>query len=422
MLWNMNLLIKKKKTFFFSLFIFIISSLFINGFAYSQSDTSISNSCGSYSGCENLSCSDYIACLNKKNSDALAQDNTLSSQIAIMDSQIRLTEARIEANKREILDLTLDIDTATKKILTLSESLDKITGVLLNRIVATYEVGTIQPLEILLSSNNASNFLARLNYLRIVQAHDKRLIYDVQQAKNDYTNQKDIYEAKKKKVEDLKIQLEAYTNQLNQEKATEQDLLVQTQGKEEVYQNLLAQAKAQLAAFSNFTAGAASILSNQTVCDDGWSGCYYNQRDSQWGTLALNNTQYSIAGDGCLMTSMAMIYTHYGHKSVTPISINSNSNNFASYFPAYLKYTITADGATSNRVGAIIDNTLSSGDPVVVGISYDGGPVPDHFVVLISGSGGNYKMNDPFVPNGHNISFTDHYSIGSIREINKVIF
>ena len=184
---------------------------------------------------------------------------------------------------------------------------------------------------------------------------------------------------------------------------------------------MLLQARAQLAGFSRFVAsqGGASILSNQTVCDD-W-GCYYNQRDSQWGNTALNNTQYSIASDGCLMTSMAMVYTHFGHKSVTPLTINGNSNNFASYEPAYLNRTIVADGASSTRVGTSIDNELSAGRPVIVGVSYDGGPVSDHFVVLISGSGGSYQMNDPFTPNGHNIPFTDKYSIGSIREMDKVV-
>jgi len=119
------------------------------------------------------------------------------------------------------------------------------------------------------------------------------------------------------------------------------------------------------------------------------------------------------------MTSMAMVYTHYGHKGVTPLTINSNPNNFASYYPAYLKYTISADGATSSRVGAQVDGELSAGRPVVVGISYDGGPLPDHFVVLISGSGGSYQMNDPFTPNGHNIAFTSKYPVGSIREMTK---
>ncbi len=361
-------------------------------------------------------------CLEAKVNNLKGQAKTLSSQIVIMDSQIRLTEARIEANKREILDLTLDIDTATKKISTLSDSLNRITEVLLNRIVATYQTGKIQPLEILLSSVDASNFFARLNYLRIAQVHDKKLIYDVQQAKNDYANQKEIFENKKKKVESLKKQLEAYTNQLSQEKQTKQDILTQTQGSEVNYQRILAETKEQLASFSRFVTsqGGASILSAQTVCDD-W-GCYYNQRDGQWGNNALNGTQYTLASDGCLVTSMAMLYTHYGYKDVNPQSINSVSSNFAGIPPALLKYSITANGASSQRIGAEIDSILSSGHPVVIGISYDKGNLADHFLVLVSGSGGNYVMNDPFTPNGHNISFRDRYPEARIVQINKVIF
>ena len=86
-----------------------------------------------------------------------------------------------------------------------------------------------------------------MNYLRIAQAHDKRLIYDVQQAKNDYTNQKDIYEAKKKKIESLKLQLEAYSKSLEQQKIAKQQLLIATQADEATYQQLLAQARAERA-------------------------------------------------------------------------------------------------------------------------------------------------------------------------------
>ena len=188
-----------------------------------------------------------VTCLENKVQDLKGQTKTLSSQISIMDSQIRLTEARIEANRREILDLTLDIDTATKKISTLSDSLNRITGVLLNRIIATYQAGKVQPLEMLLSSRDASNLLARLNYLRIAQVHDKRLIYDVQQAKNDYVNQKDIFEAKKKKIESLKLQLETYSESLGQQKIAKQQLLIATQSDEATYQQLLAQARAERA-------------------------------------------------------------------------------------------------------------------------------------------------------------------------------
>lgn len=349
-----------------------------------------------------------------------SQADTLSSQISTMDNQIKLTEYRIADTEQQITDLSLDIDSATKRMTNLETSLGKVTKTLLNRIVATYQMGSAQPMQVLITSNDVSDLVSRANYLRIVQEHDKKLLYDTQQARNDYANQKQIFEDKKKQIEGLKTQLEAYNTQLDQQKASEQKLLTETQGDEENYQRLLSAARAQLAGFSQFAViqGGATLLSNQTVCDD-W-GCYYNQRDSQWGATALNGTRYSIASDGCLMTSMAMVYTHYGHKDVTPLTINSNPNNFASYEPAWLLKTIVANGVTASRASSSIDSELSAGRPVIVGISYDGGPLPDHFVVLISGSGGNYNMNDPFTPNGHNIPFSDKYSVGSIREIDKV--
>ncbi len=197
--------------------------------------------------CDDKQGQEKVTCLENKVNDLKSQTKTLSSQISIMDSQIKLTEARIETNKREILDLTLDIDTATKKISSLQDSLNKITEVLLKRIVATYEAGSVHPLEMLLSSRDASNLLTRLNYLRIAQAHDKKLIYDVTQAKNDYSNQREIFEAKKKKVEYLKLQLEAYSKNLEQQKIAKQQLLIATQADEATYQQLLAQARAERA-------------------------------------------------------------------------------------------------------------------------------------------------------------------------------
>ena len=342
----------------------------------------------------------------------------MSSQIAVLDSQINLTELRIESNKQQITDLTLDIDTADKKIDGLQKSLENLSRVLINRIKSTYVVGSTQPFQILLSSNDASNFLKRLNYLKIAQQHDKKLIVETTQAKSDYENQKDILEDKKKQIESLRKQLEAYSAELDGQKQSKQRLLAETRGSEATYQQLLAQAKAQLAGFQRFVTsqGGASILSNQTVCD-GW-GCYYNQRDSQWGNNSLNGTKYTLASDGCLVTSMAMVYTHLGKKGVIPQTINSNPSNFASYYPAYLNKTISADGMTTSRVYATIDSELSSGRPVIIGI----GAGPDHFVVFISGSNGDYTMHDPFVPNGHNIKFTDHYSISNINSIEKVSY
>ncbi len=195
-------------------------------------------------------------------------------------------------------------------------------------------------------------------------------------------------------------------------------LLAQTKSQESNYQKLLAAAQKELDSYSSFTqnAGGVGLLPHQTVCD-GW-GCYYNQRDSLWGGYPLNGTKYSLAGDGCLVTAMAMVITHYGYRDVTPLTINSNSSNFASYYPAFLLYTISAGAATATRVASTVDAILGTGNPVVVGLHAYGGT---HFVVLVSGSRGNYVMRDPYIANGNDISFAAHYTVRSIFNITKVV-
>lgn len=405
-----------QKKIIFSVFLIVLTvflSVSLSLLAFAQTDTPAPTSVPNTSALQ-----DQIHQYEQKIADLQGQEKTLSSQIAIMDNQVKLTEARIADAKVKIANLEKDIEITKGKVKGLEKNINFSTKALLGRIAATYQVGSSGPWEIFLTSNNISNFFTRLKYLRIVQAYDKKTIYAAEQAKNDYSNQKAIYEGKQAEAEALSKKLQNYTAQLEDEKKGKQALLLDTKGSESNYQRLLAQAKAQLEGFSKFASsqGGASLLSGQTSCDD-W-GCYYNQRDSSWGALSLNNTQYTIASDGCLVTSMAMIYTHYGYKNVNPVSINSNPSNFASYYPAYLKYSISANGISSQRVGAVIDSILSSGHPVVVGINAYGGT---HFVVLKSGSNGNYVMNDPFVPNGKNINFTDHYSVGSIFEIDKVV-
>lgn len=212
--------------------------------------------------------------------------------------------------------------------------------------------------------------------------------------------------------------LAAQQQSLVQTVQSKSQLLAQTNAQESTYEQLLAAAEAELNSFSAFTqnAGGSKLLGNETQCDS-W-GCYYSQRDAAWGSLPLNGTRYTLASDGCLVTAMAMVMTHYGYRNVTPATINSNPNNFAAYYPAYLLSTISADGVTATRRAAYIDATLATGNPVIVGLRAYGGT---HFVVLVSGSRGNYIMKDPYVQNGNDIPFADHYSLRSIYAIARVV-
>ncbi len=246
-LCSMNLL---KKLFIFSICLLVL----IFSSAYSLAETTptpipSSSTAATIPECaeQKLNNDQCVEYLKNKISEKEGEKKTLSSQIGVIDNQIKLTEYQIASTQEQITDITLDIDTATKKISGLEKSLNELVEVLINRVVATYEVGTIQPLQILLTSSDASDFLSRLNYLKRAQAHDKQLIYQTQQAKVDYANQKEIFEEKKAKVEALKIQLEQYTNQLAQDKKNKQALLEVTKNDEARYQRLLEQAQAERA-------------------------------------------------------------------------------------------------------------------------------------------------------------------------------
>lgn len=361
-----------------------------------------------------------IAEYQQKLADLGNQKKSLSSQIQQMDTQIALTELTIQQSEQKITETQNEIDKLGSRIDNLDTSLSTLSKLLLQRIVIGYKTPHVSVFELLLNSESMADLTNQIKYQQTAQNSNQKLLVQVQEAKSNYEEQKALREQKKVELDLLVKSLNNQKASLVTQQAQKEQLLTETNNDEATYQSLLSQAEAQLKSFGQFVAnrGGSSILSNQTVCDD-W-GCYYNQRDAQWGNASLNGTGYTIASDGCLVTSMAMVYTHFGHRGVTPLTINSNPFNFASYYPAYLNRTIVADGTTSTRIGAAIDSELSSGRPVVVGISYDGGPLPDHFLVLISGSNGNYKMNDPYTANGHDIPFTDHYSVGSIREIDRI--
>jgi len=149
----------------------------------------------------------------------------------------------------------------------------------LHRIPEAYKRAVAPQFGILLFSSNLSDFIDRAAYLQAVQKEDAALVYQVKATQNSYNDSKKLREDKKTQLDQVQKQLEAQSQQLAQQKQAKDSLLAQTQGQEAIYQQLLAAAKAQLAGFSSFASnqGGATILSNQTVCDD-------------WGVIIINGT------------------------------------------------------------------------------------------------------------------------------------
>jgi peptidoglycan hydrolase CwlO-like protein len=370
---------------------------------------SCSDSCSDQNSCQEVinECTKQITTLQ-------SQANTLKNQIAQFDAQIRLTTVKITETQNKINQLGGRIDQ-------LKVSVDSLTQAYNARVVETYKLSRFENGFIfILSATDIADATSRFHYLEKIQAEDQNLLKRLQEAQTNYENEKVDQETLQKELQTQKVNL-------NSQKAAKNSLLSATKNDEAKYQSLLSQAKAQLAAFSSFVArqGGASILSGQTKCND-W-GCYYNQRESEWGNMGLGGSSYSVANYGCLVTSVSMIANHYG-KDIKPNNIAASSDAFVPG-TGYLYHTFSVNGvsisltAVTSNVMSKLDSELAAGRPVIAGL-YSG---PDHFVVITRKEGDSYIMRDPFIENGagsdgNGRPLTDKYNVSNITSLRLVSF
>jgi len=198
------------------------------------------------------------------------QKKTLANEIAYFDSQINLTELKIqnsiaEIDKRTKLleQLISDIAGLQIRINTLSESIDYQRNVLGERVRARYKSGLDSPFYVLFGSTTLDTLVKKTEYLKVMQVQDQLLLDEMERTKAAYTQQKDLFEEKKAETEKLKANLElekanleTYRIDLDGQKAAKQSLLQKTQNDEAKFQELLADARRELAQI----VGAATVL------------------------------------------------------------------------------------------------------------------------------------------------------------------
>jgi len=125
------------------------------------------------------------------------------------------------------------------------------------------------------------------------------------------------------------------------------------------------------------------------------------QGNSVWGGDALGDTPGTLAGEGCAVSSAAMVLAHHG-MDVDPGRLNKFLRTHKGYEGAgWLRWESAADyspglvekayeGAPSY---ALIDWNLFHGNPVIVRIRLQSGIT--HFVVIVGKRGFDYLIRDP---------------------------
>ena len=190
---------------------------------------------------------DCIEVLSQKISELSNEKKTLTSQIAQFDTQIQLTQLKIRDAQATIDQLEKEINVLGFRIDYVTENIGKLEVLVKKRIVATYQQSFVSNLELVLSSNDFSDLILRVQYLKEVQENDRRILASLNQTRSNYANQKDDREAKQAQIEENKKKLLGLKSSLDTQKTEKQTFLTITKNDETRYQRLLAQAQAEQA-------------------------------------------------------------------------------------------------------------------------------------------------------------------------------
>lgn len=341
------------------------------------------------------------------------QQTTLQKQIEIIDTEQERNRQQIESTQKKLITLEEETGKLEREIEGKESSIKYQKAMLSGLMQAYYERHQEGTLKIVLLNSNFSNILSQADYLNHSSEKMSESLYALQEIRSDLQVKQDDLAQKKEEHEKLQEELEDKKSSLQDNEAKKQSLLVQTQGEETKYQQLLARVEAQKLELFDF--GTASNLDDVIKSVDSYkkpdkkywdSNNFYLQWDSRWGNKKIGGTKYLMKDFGCAVTSVAMAYQFDG-KNYTPQTVLSSAG-----FTSQALIFWPSGWLRSSFNSSIIDSKLKSGEVVIAHIKK--GSTAGHFVV-IHHKPTDFKSIDDYVV--HDPYFGANLYLGTSRSL-----
>lgn len=359
------------------------------------------------------------------------QITALEGVLADLNSQLLTNTAHLSDQQHQLDTLVAKLDALTVQLNETQARLDERQAAFAAEVRVLDKVEYRSPLGLLLTSHDFGQFLQRLTGIRqvadgthqaAIQLKSDRDLLTAQRAELDRERAQQAQvvaaiEAQRAALQqeyDLQAsatsQLYALRGQLGQEQA---QLIVESNSVTGQIQD----AEAQLASLLAFAQGQGGDIVAPEYLSDGW-GNYYNQRDARWGNVYLGQSGYEVWQIGCLVSSVAMVNSHFGYPSVTPGVIAANPANFTPDGLLY-NFALNVPGhpamINNSPSKAWIDSILDQGGTVIVGMFISTGGT--HFVVLVGRNGPNdYWIDDPWEEDAMHVSYLGSPVTGPIYD------
>lgn len=363
------------------------------------------------------------------------QANLAQLQAVLNDlgGKLAATQARLDQNQAQLAQIQAREDAANLELAETQRKLDLRQAAFNSHMRALDKLEHTPVFAYVLTSADFSTFLRRVTDAELIIAADHELADQLKATRARVQSLRDQLDrdrrAQAQVVDQIAAQKAALAHEFALQDVARRSIAV-AKAKLDARQRLLDQQQTDLGnqiivdqseldgllAFSSGRIGSGGAVLPPEVMSSSW-GAYYNQRDARWGNDYVGASGYQVWQIGCLLSDVAMVYTHFGFRSVTPATIALNNANFTRDGLMYNSaLNVPGHPATINNspTSAWIRDWLNSGGTVIVGMYISGGT---HFVTLTGVRGASdYWMNDPWNARAMQVSFNSSNVTGPIFE------
>ena len=337
------------------------------------------------------------------------QTEIIGNKISSTNSNIQDLKVQIQETGNQIDGLNSQIDKLEKQINEKRAMIIANKGLLTQMIRAYYQISQTNPVAVYLSEDNLASFM--VNKDRISQTGDKisQTIETLNKLRAEIQQQSDQLAGKKADLITAHQSLQSKNDNFEAIKKQQTSLLIQTQGEQAQYSQLLKnieEQKAQLLDIDQFFAASGLSADSYPKPDSKYfasTGWYFSQRDPKWGNMTIGNTKTLMKSYGCAVTSVAMVFKEHGG-SVTPGKLAKESifsGDLINWPNSWdnPSLSITSEGKSHKNINwSTIDDEIEKGNPVIIYIGRSNGS-GGHYVVIHhkeDSKKGRYIVHDPY--------------------------
>jgi len=348
--------------------------------------------------------------LNQLKNDLIKNSTTLSSQIKLISVQIAQTQLKIKQTTINIAILKNDIVNLSGRIGNLDVSLNDLSAVYLQQVSQNYKLPKRTPMYSIFLSGSLNNYLEEYKYISKIQKASQDTLVKLETTRTTLDQEKQAKAQKQKELEAMEKDLAKQQKNLTAQNNIKNELLKTTQKQ-------LSDVLTQLSALRNFSSAYGSTCLD-SVPGTGSDGNFYSQRDPRWCKQNIGYSTDTIGAVGCYISSISMAFKKLG-SDISPAAYAAIPGNFQ-FNSAYAVNPSPPSGYTFKQVSysaTTIDKELKEGRYVIAQM-YMKSIYGMHFIVIIGGSSGNYKIHDPWF--GADKDLNERYSTSSIMSLRLI--